>query len=127
VDNPSEDIVGINFSEQVYDDKDGISQENAIWVNGRVFSVGKINFQMDEKQPTSKPWKITTANPEDEIQITLQLNPFGYRDDLVNVGLIHLSYIQPYGEYSGTITIKGEKTISIKKAYGFTETHYAKW
>lgn len=54
--------VGINLSSDVYDIDDE-SQENAMWINGRVFLLRGVSFTVPE-QPTKQPWSIQTSNNE---------------------------------------------------------------
>lgn len=48
--------VGINLSKDVYD-IDGESQENAIWINGRVFVLRGVLFTVPE-DPVREEWRI---------------------------------------------------------------------
>lgn len=52
--------VGINLSSDVYD-IDNESQENAIWINGRVFLLRGVSFTVPE-QPTKALWSIQTSD-----------------------------------------------------------------
>lgn len=51
--------VGINLSKDVYD-IDGESQENAIWINGRVFVLHGVLFTVP-KDPVRETWQIQSV------------------------------------------------------------------
>lgn len=51
--------VGINLSKNVYD-IDGESQENAIWIDGRVFVLRGVLFTVPE-DPVRKEWRIQSV------------------------------------------------------------------
>jgi hypothetical protein len=98
----SESVVGINFSDLVYNDADGVSQENGVWENGVVHSVGRVDFELPEPAAqTTAVWRLRSVNPT----IDLSFQPRGSREEHLQLGLIASDFVQPYGVFNGKITI----------------------
>eukprot|EP00455_Lapot_gusevi_P043596 TRINITY_DN5323_c0_g1_i3.p1 TRINITY_DN5323_c0_g1~~TRINITY_DN5323_c0_g1_i3.p1 ORF type:complete len:161 (-),score=33.37 TRINITY_DN5323_c0_g1_i3:264-713(-) len=129
-------IVGVNLSDDVYNDNRNISQENAIWLNGNVFSVGRVVFHIPDR-PHYQTWKLRSDKFDfhnSHIRIELDFIPRGTREEHMHLEVIALDFVQPFGEFSGKISIRtdtesGEKwnDLVIQKAYGVVEDHYSKW
>lgn len=121
------DLVGINLSEHVYDDASGISAENAVFVNGKVYVLGDVDFVLPE-EPATQTWYLrTSANSTSHVKLDLSFQPRGTREERINAGLVISDFVQPHGYFFGTITLPDGKIIRLDKAYGVCENHYAKW
>jgi len=127
----SDATIGINFSDDVYLDNNGVSQENGVWVNGVSYLVGKVIFTLPSSNLLlSSPWKLSTNNTSEDVQINLTFQPHGSREEHINLLLISSNFVQPYGIFTGVISVKSEqgvKNYQIENVYGVMENHYAKW
>lgn len=124
---PQGSLVGLNLSAQVYDDEQGDSQENALWLDGRVYLLGGVQFELPNN-PRCEPWKIrsrSTGSPE----VDLVFTPLGTREEQLNAGVIKSNFIQPYGTYQGTLCPKDGAlpSISVNGLLGVVETHHSVW
>ena len=108
--------LGINFSMDVYD-LDGISQENAIWIDGRVFVVGRVDVSAPEGEDAKhkEMWNITTpasfACDVSDLEceyISLRFKPTGARSENVDLSpLIKSVFVQPVGTMTGVVKVRG--------------------
>lgn len=109
--------LGINFSKDVYD-HDGVSQENAVWIDGKVTIVGKVEVVAPEtaEAKRSEMWYIATPPAEacevtelDCEYISLVFRPVGARSENMNLSpLLKSVFVQPVGTLSGTVKVKGK-------------------
>ncbi|CAF1435611.1 unnamed protein product [Adineta steineri] len=100
--------IGINLSNELYDDKNNISMENTIWINGEVYTIDDfVNIETPSEQfLTTQPWYITIV--QDNPTIDLQFQPVAF------------------GFFNGTIQMLGN-TYNISNGWGVVESNYAKW
>jgi hypothetical protein len=166
--------IGINLSDEVYVSDAGITQENAVWIDGKVFAVdAPVRFALpagaaDEWK--SKAWNITAEDDGGEIALALRFHPVGTREEHLNLvrphthtptrtqncrdrctsacssavhffgvglwrcakGLIASDFVQPFGVFDGTVTVRDlstghTTTHTITNGFGVVENHYAKW
>lgn len=122
--------VGINFSKDVYD-IDGASQENAVWIDGKVYTMRGVDFEIPS-DPQKDKWHVVSmgdSGPHESVQLSFA--PKGSREDHTNLLVIESDFIQPYGYFDGSIrftTAQGDAIeITVKKAFGVVENHYALW
>ncbi len=87
--------LGFNFSAGVYEN--GIL-ENVVWINGTPEPVAKVDFGYDAADP-DKPWEIKSRDN----RIDLLFTPEGIRKANDNFGIIKSQFIQPCGQFSGSI------------------------
>ncbi|KDO15914.1 hypothetical protein SPRG_18546, partial [Saprolegnia parasitica CBS 223.65] len=123
--------IGINLSQHVYD-VDGASQENAIWVDGRVCALRGVQFQIPDVDPIHATWRIASIAPTLLDNVTLEFTPAGARRDDAGVPyLVHSRFVQPYGTFSGRIVCATEDNIvheiTVENAFGVVEDHFALW
>ncbi|EQC30131.1 hypothetical protein SDRG_12189 [Saprolegnia diclina VS20] len=123
--------IGINLSQHVYD-VDGASQENAIWVDGRVCALRGVQFQIPDLDPVKSNWRITSIAPTSQDNVTLVFTPAGARRDDAGVPyLLHSRFVQPYGTFSGRIVCATDDNIvhdiTVDSAFGVVEDHFALW
>ena len=114
---------GINLSDLIYNDNNGISQENMIWLNDTLITVDKVIID-----DSDKIWRISTSSSP---FLNLTFEPSGLREEHVNYGVIISDFIQPYGKFKGSVKIStfdsNTENIIIHDAYGVVENHYSKW
>lgn len=127
--------VGINFSKDVYD-IDGESQENAVWINGRVFALRGVVFTVPV-DPVREEWAIrsmeglcvtdTCSSVRNIVDtyltlcfvcmtlcrshefVNLTFTPQGSREDHTKLLVMESDFIQPYGTFNGHIQFVTEE------------------
>ncbi|CAF0939136.1 unnamed protein product [Rotaria sordida] len=114
--------IGINLSDELYNDNNGISMENAIWIGNRVYTVDKVIFQLSSQPSHFDSFIDTTNSPI--VHLTFQ--PWGIYEEHEHLLLINIDFVQPYGTYSGTIEYLGH-TYQIDNGVGVVETMSAIW
>ena len=119
--------IGLNLSSLVYDDDDGNSQENALWLDGQVYPLGGVTFSLPVN-PRTQPWRIRSSDPS-RAEVDLVFTPYGTREEQLNLGIMMSSFIQPYGSFQGTIcaTAAGLPPLSVDGLFGVVETHHSLW
>lgn len=96
--------------------------ENMIWIDGAPIHIGPVHFDYKENDTTS-PWHITSM---DGI-VDLTFTPEGFRDEKVNAVFMGSLFTQLCGSFTGTVTPPGAPPVTITKAPGFCEDHFARW
>lgn len=95
--------------------------ENAIWLDGRLHTIGGVNFQFDRYHPKNS-WGMQSNDGV----IDLHFTPMGVRKEKLNVGWLASNFRQYYGLYQGDIHLKNE-TLHLNNVWGLAEDHYARW
>lgn len=113
-------LIGGNFG-GTWTDGSGIN-ENAVFLDGKVFKLKEeIKFIYDIKD-FSKPWKIYS----EEKTIDLEFYPEVKRIKKVNALMIKSDFKQFFGTLEGKIIVDGEE-IKINNVNSTCEEHFAKW
>jgi hypothetical protein len=116
-------------------DHKGISQENAVWVNGKIFMLGKVAIEMPAMKETGL-WKIRSVDGSCEVEdsvpvpgvcVDLVFTPKGARSEATNVLLARSDFVQPYGTFTGTARMPDGALLRINDVFGVTEDHIAVW
>ena len=96
------------------------NMENILWLDGEriILSDASFDYGPNLKQDL---WYIKTA---DKI-IDIQLQPKGARAENINAAVMKSNFIQPFGEYNGTVNVNG--IIEKFTAWGVAEEHSAVW
>jgi hypothetical protein len=110
--------VGLNLSAQVYDDDDGHSAENALWIDGRVQRLGGVRFAVPP-DPTTERWAIRSIEGN---EVDLHFEPLGAREQRTNLGLVRTEFVQPYGQFAGRVG-----GYDVTGCFGVVETHLSVW
>lgn len=110
--------MGLNLSARVYD-LAGQSMENAVWLDGRVQTLGGVHFEVPRHTAT-ETWRIRSLDGSGEVALDIQ--PLGERSAALDLKLIRSVFVQPYGEASGVVM--GER---IEGVFGVVEDHDALW
>ncbi|MCB0220406.1 MAG: DUF2804 domain-containing protein [Chrysiogenetes bacterium] len=115
--------VGLNLSADVYDNAAGVSQENVLFVDGKLYALEGVRFEMP-KNPSREPWRLRSVGGD---WLSLDFTPLGARKQRLNLGVIRSDFIQPYGTFAGTIKVPGEAPIELGNVFGVVEDHLAVW
>jgi len=111
-------VVGLNLSAEVYDDDEGNSRENAIWVDGRVRPLGGVRFEVPPN-PGVDDWRITSRDGD---EVDLRFEPLGARAQHLDLKLVKSDFVQPYGLFRGRVA--GQ---SVHDVFGVVEDHLSVW
>ncbi len=109
---------GLNLSAHVYDDAQGNSLENAVWLDGRVFCLSGVRFEVPTR--TTDVWRIVSRDGSGEVDLTV--HPSGERQSRLDLKLIRSLFTQPYGHATGSV--RGERVDGV---VGVVEDHDALW
>lgn len=108
--------LGLNLSAEVYD-REGVSEENACWVDGKVSPLGKVRFELPaEGAQATDPWRLVGE------QVDLTFHPLGARSQRLDLRVIRSIFVQPYGVFHGRLA--GHL---IRDAFGVVEDHQSLW
>jgi len=110
--------LGLNLSAEVYEDDEGASRENAVWLDGRVSTLGNVRFTMPN-EPCCEDWTIVS---EADDSVDLRFRPLGARHADIDYRLVSSRFVQPYGLFNGHVA--GEEVVD---AFGVVEDHDAHW
>jgi hypothetical protein len=91
--------------------------ESVVWLDGELFWVGHTSFRHHPGQPKA-PWYVSS---EDGL-VDLKLRVEATRAETVDYRVIRSQYVQPLGQWSGTIA--GEL---LARCWGVAEDHHARW
>lgn len=98
------------------------SRENSVWLDGELFSLDRhAIIEYDENEP-SKPWHVSTADGA----VALEFHPIGVHRESLNLGLIRSAFLQPVGEFTGTIRVDGQD-VTIERMAGVVENQDTVW
>lgn len=115
--------VGLNLSAEVYDDDDGNSRENALWIDGSVRALGGVRFEVPRDRQ-KEPWRIVSHGGE---ALDLTFRPLGERAQHLEVGPLVTDFVQAFGLFEGSISPGGAAPIALRDAFGVVEDHWARW
>lgn len=110
--------IAINFAADIVD---GTNDVVAFWIGKKLYRIPKMKFLY---QDPLKTWRI--ESPEGDIQLDFQ--PISQRSENISVlGLIESKFIQPFGYYSGSVSLPSGKKYIVENMLGIAEEHFAKW
>ncbi len=78
---------------------DGACRENSLWLDGALHALdpdATIDYDADDP---AKPWRVATADGE----VELAFQPIGVHRESLNLGVIRSRFLQPVGEFTGTV------------------------
>jgi hypothetical protein len=93
-----------------------------VFLDGKVYSVGKIEFVIPSNADRDN-WHIRTP---DLHQVVLTFTPQSCKKEGVNALILKDRFIQVVGTFRGVIRI-GEVLLHVKQLFGVAEEHYALW
>jgi len=111
--------VGLNLVDPIHHPT---IQENALWIDGERFPLGRAEFIFD-RQSILDPWEVSTTSGI----VKLHFKPLGQRSETLNAGIIKSQFAQPVGLYSGEIHLPDREPIVLENIPGVVENHDAKW
>jgi hypothetical protein len=101
----------------------GLTDSNIVFGSAIVSTgyLGNVTFNYNDTNVMDM-WQIFSTDNK----VYLTFTPEGIRKADINAIFIKSKFYQPFGRFSGNITI-GERKIALKEVYGFVEEYYAKW
>lgn len=119
---PDGRAVGLNLSAEVYDDADGDSQENVLWIDGRAVTLGGVAFDLPP-DPLAGAWHLRSRRGD---EVELEFRPLGARRQQLDLAVLRSDFVQPYGLFTGRLRAGG-RTVQLVDAFGVVEDHLAVW
>ncbi|HJL05513.1 MAG TPA: DUF2804 domain-containing protein [Polyangiaceae bacterium LLY-WYZ-15_(1-7)] len=110
--------LGLNLSAEVYDDANGDSLENALWVDGRVQPLGGVEFDVPPI-PGVEDWHIRSREGD---EVDLVFRPLGARAQHLDMKVLQSDFVQPYGTFHGHVA--GHR---VDDLFGVVEDHLSVW
>ena len=107
--------IGLNLASGV---NESFGNENALWVDGRVYAVSDILFQ----QQSDTVWLIRSLDE----RLNLQVETGWCRFENINLRLVGSQFNQWQAKVSGTIQ-HDQQQIQLDNEYAILEQHYVKW
>ncbi len=107
--------IGLNLASGV---NESFGNENCLWVNGKLYTVSDVLFQMEEEGR----WSIRSLDERLNLTVTTGWRRF----ENLNLRLVGSQFSQWQAKISGTIQ-QGDQEIVLLNEYGLLEQHYAKW
>lgn len=97
-------------------------RENSVWLDGALFALDPhAIIEYDEAEP-AKPWHVSTVDGA----VELEFHPIGVHRESLNLGLIRSSFLQPVGEFTGTIRVDGQD-LTVERMAGVVENQDILW
>ncbi|GGC69199.1 DUF2804 domain-containing protein [Undibacterium terreum] len=99
------------------------TQENVLWLDGNLISLGQASFQFDASNPMS-PWHIRT----DDGLLDLHFQPEGFRRENKDLLIAASRYLQPVGSFNGWVKASHDaEPRLVRDLVGVTEDHFSRW
>lgn len=127
--------LGVNLSRRLYDSMEGVSMENALWIDGKMILLDKSVIDFDLPSETDavvmrqEEWHIRTQKAGKDPVLDLHFQPKGSRDENVHLlSLVVSEFVQPFGLFHGTIHLpQSDETLHIDGILGVVEHHVSVW
>lgn len=107
--------IGLNLASGV---NESFGNENCLWMNGKLYTVSDVLFQMEEEGR----WSIRSLDERLNLTVTTGWRRF----ENLNLRLVGSQFSQWQAKISGTIQ-QGDQEVVLLNEYGLLEQHYAKW
>jgi Protein of unknown function (DUF2804) len=114
------EVIGFNLVEGFNESLDGVN-ENAVWLDGRLYPVGRARFEFDAAA-VLKAWRVTTTCGT----LSLRFEPAALHREHHNFGLVSSTFTQPVGQWHGRFEREG-LAIEFVCIPGVAETQQVKW
>lgn len=95
--------------------------ECAAWLGDDLIGLGEGRFEYDRGHPL-EPWQVRTTDGA----IDLDFRAGGMHAEEQDFKLVASSFIQPVGEYTGALTLRGRR-LEVERALGVTEDQRTLW
>lgn len=112
--------LGFNLVEGFNETRDDVN-ENALWVDGRLFPLGRARFTFRRDDPL-EPWAVETRDGT----LALDFKPIAAHREHKDLVLVKSHFVQPVGLYSGTVTAGG-RTLRLLDLPGVAEDQDILW
>jgi hypothetical protein len=128
--------VALNLSEWLLF---GGASENVLWLDGTPRALPPVTFEVGHPADgrsargplggeigasSDAAWRITSADRA----VDLTFAPEGQRSQDTDVlGLLTSRYVQPFGVFSGNVSLPGGERLVLDAVPGVTEEHFARW
>jgi hypothetical protein len=100
----------------------GRCRENSVWLDGRLHAVDPdAQIEFDTEDP-GKPWHVSTQDGA----VALEFHPIGVHRESLNLRLIRSHFLQPVGEFTGTVRVAGEQ-LTVERMPGVVENQDILW
>lgn len=101
---------------------DGLVTENGMWLEDRLWPLGRARFEFDPGRPL-EPWAISTEDGS----VRLFFQAEGVRSEDFDYRLVASQYEQPIGSFSGTVRTPEGEELAVEGLPGVTENHRSVW
>lgn len=95
---PDGSPIGMNLTSG-FSGLEGACRENSLWLDGRLIALDPDATIDYDAQDPAKPWQVATADGD----VELQFQPIGVHKESLNLGVIRSRFLQPVGEFTGTV------------------------
>ena len=101
---------------------DDAPTENALFFNGEIQKLGRVNFKFDHGKLDST-WRMTDMNR----RIRLEFRPVTEDTDKLNLGVAQIQRHRLYGRLSGTVRLSDEEELRLEDRTFFVEYADDRW
>jgi hypothetical protein len=93
-----------------------------VWLDGSLHAIDPdAQITYDEQAP-DRPWQIRTSDGA----LDLEFTPIGVHRESLNLGLVRSRFLQPVGEFRGTVSAGGE-SVEVVDLPGVVENQDVLW
>ena len=96
--------------------------ECALWVGDEVFGIAEARFRFSREDHLA-PWQVDT--PDGVLDLAFQ--PSGIYADVRNLGLLRSKFRQPFGLFSGKLTLPDGRAFVLEDVPGVVEDQDMLW
>ncbi|HOO55982.1 MAG TPA: DUF2804 domain-containing protein [bacterium] len=115
-------LIALNIGDQDTVEDQDIWGENCIWVDGKLFPIGRAEFDFS-RTDRMEPWHITEKTGRADVNFF----PEGIKEQNTNVGIVKVKYFQLCGKFRGTLLDENGEKLEVKDYYGVAECMDAKF
>jgi hypothetical protein len=111
---------GINLVEGFNESRNDVN-ENAIWIDGAVFPLGRARFQFDKSDPLNM-WQVSTTDNA----LNMTFKPIATHREHRDLKVVQSFFVQPMGVWSGQVHVRN-KRYQFAQAAGVSENQKVMW
>jgi hypothetical protein len=104
----------------------GAATENAVFVDGRLVKLGRVDFERD-RDDSRRPWRLRAA--DGRLDLVLEPTLYTTRQRL-NAGVIASDLFQTTGAFRGHVIVDEGERLDLdegSRVLGWAEEHHARW
>ncbi|MEZ5185680.1 MAG: DUF2804 domain-containing protein [Candidatus Nanopelagicales bacterium] len=114
-------VIGFNLSAD-FSGLPGCARENSVWLDGTLHAIDPdATIDYDADNPNN-PWQVRSSDGT----VDLLFTPIGVHRESLNLGVVRSKFLQPVGEFSGSIDLAGE-SLTIARLPGVVENQDVLW